>query len=115
MVLGDTYDLWSFVATHVKLWKSLTEHDVFIAHLKRLGSDDNNTSTAEGLSPLKHVGPRTKFDKLYKTHKSLNVLLELISKFISPMINQWEDSLCNDWHKSENTISKSLSFTLGGL
>ena len=42
MVLGDTYDLWSFVATHVKLWKSLKEHDVFIAHLKRLGSDDNN-------------------------------------------------------------------------
>ena len=88
---------------------------VFIVHLKRLGSDDNNTSTADGLSPLKHVGPTTKFDKLYKTHKSLNVLLEIISKFISPMINQWEDSLCNDWHKSENTISKCLSFTLGGL
>ena len=115
MVLGVTYDLWSFVATHVKVWKSLKEHDVFIAHLKRLCSDDNNTSTADGLSPLKHVGPTTKLDKLYKTHKSLNVLLELISKFISPMINQWEDSLCNDCHKSDNTIPKSLSFTLGGF
>ena len=68
MVLGDVYDLWSFVATHVKLWKSLKEHDVFIAYLKRLGSDDNNTSTADGVSPLKHVGPISKFDKLYKTH-----------------------------------------------
>ena len=51
MVLGDTYDLWSFVATHVKLWKSLKEHDVFIAHIKRLGSDYNNTSTADGYLP----------------------------------------------------------------
>ena len=41
MVLGDVYDLWSFVATHVKLWKSLKEHDVFIADLKCLGSDDS--------------------------------------------------------------------------
>ena len=38
MVLGDVYDLWGFVATHVKLWKSLKEHDVFIADSKRLGS-----------------------------------------------------------------------------
>ena len=79
MVLGDVYDLWSFVATHVKLWKSLKEHDVFIADLKRLGSDDNKTSTADGVSPLKHVGPITKFDKLYKTHKSHNTLPELQS------------------------------------
>ena len=90
MVLGDMYDLWSFVATHVKLWKSLKEHDVFIADLKRLGPDDNKTSTADGVSPLKHVGPITKFDKLYKTHKSHNTLPELISKFVSPMMNQWE-------------------------
>ena len=62
MVLGDVYDLWSFVATHVKLRRSLKEHDVLIADLKRLGSDDNNTSTADGVSPLKHVEPITKFD-----------------------------------------------------
>ena len=104
MVLGDVYNLWSFVATHVKLWRSLKEHDVFIAYLKRLGSDDNNISTGDGVSPLKHVGPITKFDTLYKTHKSRNTLPELISKFVSPMMNQWEDSFCNVWHKSEKTI-----------
>ena len=93
MVLCDVYDLWSFVVTHVKLWKSLKEHDVFIADLKRFGSDDNNTSS--GVSPLKHVGPITTFDKLYNTHKSHNTLPELVSKFVSTMINQWENSLCN--------------------
>ena len=114
MVLGDAYDLWSFVATHVKLWKSLKEHDVFIADLKRLGSDDSNTSTTDGVSPLKHVGPITKFDKLYKTHESHNTYS--YQNLHHPWwMDQWEDSLCDVWHKSEKTISKCLSFTLEGL
>ena len=33
MFLCDEYDMWSFVTTRVKLWKSLKEHDVFMAHL----------------------------------------------------------------------------------
>ena len=95
MVLGDVYDSWSFVATHIKLWKSLKEHGVFIADLKRLGSDDNNTSTADGVSPLKHVGTITKFDKLYKTHKSHNTLPELISVSVLPL--SWKVSHIKLW------------------
>ena len=88
--LCDVFGLWSFVATHVALWNSLNEHDVFIAHLKRLGSDDNYTSTRDGLSPLKHVGPTIKLNILYKTLRSLNVLSELISKYVLSVMNQCE-------------------------
>ena len=59
------WGLWGFVATHVRLWKSLREHVEFNGVLKRLGSVDNNTSIEEGLSPLKQVGPSTGLDKLY--------------------------------------------------
>ena len=40
-----------------KVVKSLKEHDVFIADLKRLGSDDNNTSTVDGVSPFNTLDP----------------------------------------------------------
>ena len=65
-----------------------------------------NTSIAVGLSLLKHVGPTNRFDRLYITHRAYSGLSEFIPKFMSPMTNQWEDSLCNALHKSEKDNSK---------
>ena len=102
------------MATHVKLWKSLKEHWKFKALLKRWGSDDNNTSTEEGVSPLKHVGALTRLVKLNTMETSHKEFAKFISKLMSLMTNQWVDSFSSDWQMSVKMISKIRSLTWGG-